>query len=98
LVYKATNGFVIITGCSHAGICNIIDQAKRICDENRIFDIIGGSHLLAPDKEQSEINLMYFRNLYSKKLHTCYCFDLPSKIALSTVANLVEVRVGLLLE
>lgn len=53
---------------------------------------------MAPDKEQSEINLMYFRNLYSEKLHTCYCFDLPSKIALSTVANLVEVRVGLLLE
>lgn len=33
LVYKSSKGLVIITGCSHAGICNIIEYAKKICKE-----------------------------------------------------------------
>lgn len=30
LVYKNQNGIYIITGCSHSGICNIIEYAKII--------------------------------------------------------------------
>jgi len=37
---------VIITSCSHAGICNIVEYAKKICEDNRIIDIVGGFHLL----------------------------------------------------
>ncbi|SHJ30442.1 Metallo-beta-lactamase superfamily protein [Geosporobacter subterraneus DSM 17957] len=29
LVYRSTEGLVIITGCSHAGICNIMAYAKK---------------------------------------------------------------------
>ena len=36
----------IITGCSHAGVCNIIAQAKRVTGEMRIHSILGGFHLM----------------------------------------------------
>jgi len=29
LAYKSSKGLVIITGCSHSGICNIIEHAKK---------------------------------------------------------------------
>ena len=54
LVYKSSKGLVIITGCSHAGICNIIEKAKRIFKEEKILDIIGGFHLQNPSNKQIE--------------------------------------------
>ena len=49
LVYKGENGLFIITGCSHSGICNIIEYAKKVCNDNRILGIIGGFHLFEND-------------------------------------------------
>jgi 7,8-dihydropterin-6-yl-methyl-4-(beta-D-ribofuranosyl)aminobenzene 5'-phosphate synthase len=38
-------GLVIITGCAHAGIINIIKYAKELSGEDRIYALIGGMHL-----------------------------------------------------
>jgi 7,8-dihydropterin-6-yl-methyl-4-(beta-D-ribofuranosyl)aminobenzene 5'-phosphate synthase len=39
-------GLVIITGCSHAGIVNIVTQAVRIAATEKVHGIIGGFHLI----------------------------------------------------
>jgi len=98
LAYKSRDGLVIITGCSHAGICNIIEQAKRICGENNVVDIIGGLHLIDPPDEQLRGTLEYMERLAPGQLHACHCTDLDSKLALSGVVNLREVGVGLRLD
>jgi len=98
LVYKSPQGLVIITGCSHSGICNIVEQAKKLCKEERIIDIIGGLHLLDPSKEQLQGTLEYMKKLNPKQMHACHCTDLYSKIALSKIVNLKEAGVGLVLE
>jgi 7,8-dihydropterin-6-yl-methyl-4-(beta-D-ribofuranosyl)aminobenzene 5'-phosphate synthase len=98
LAYKSPRGLVIITSCSHAGICNIIEYAKKICEDNRIIDIVGGFHLLNPSKEQLQGTLEYMKKLQPNEVHACHCTDLKSKIALSRVVNLKEVGVGLKLE
>lgn len=97
LVYKAKKGLVIITGCSHSGICNIVEYAKKVCGEDRILDIIGGFHLLNPSERQLSATVNYFKKLKIHKLHPCHCVDLNSKIALSKVASLEEVGVGLVI-
>jgi 7,8-dihydropterin-6-yl-methyl-4-(beta-D-ribofuranosyl)aminobenzene 5'-phosphate synthase len=45
LVIMADKGLVIITGCGHPGIINIINYAKEISGENEIDIIMGGFHL-----------------------------------------------------
>ena len=95
LVYRGDDGLVIITGCSHSGICNIIDYAIEVCQETRIVDIIGGLHLQNPSEEQLQGTLSYLKSINPKELHACHCTDLKSKIALSAVTNLREVGVGL---
>lgn len=94
LVYKSDRGLVIITGCSHSGICNIIDYAKEVCSEERIADVIGGLHLQNPPQEQMEGTIKYFEKLDLKNIHACHCTDLQSKILLSKVTNIKEVGVG----
>jgi len=39
-------GLVIVTGCSHAGIINIANQAVEVAGGNKIEGIIGGLHLV----------------------------------------------------
>jgi len=97
LVYRADAGLVIITGCSHAGICNIVEYAKKICHEERIVDIVGGFHLLEPPPEQLEGTVRYMKSLRPGAVHACHCTDLNSKMALAQVVDLREVGVGLTL-
>ena len=98
LAYKSPNGLIIITGCSHAGICNIVEYAKKVCGDERVVDVIGGFHLLNPSAEQLQGTVEYFKSLHTDSLHACHCTDLNSKIALSKVSNIKEVGVGLMLE
>jgi 7,8-dihydropterin-6-yl-methyl-4-(beta-D-ribofuranosyl)aminobenzene 5'-phosphate synthase len=98
LAYKSPDGLVVITGCSHAGICNIVEQARKVCGDRRVVDIIGGLHLLNPPAEQLEGTLAYMESLRPHEVHACHCTDLGAKIALSQVVDLQEVGVGLDLE
>ena len=95
LVYQSAEGLVIITGCSHSGICNIVEHAKEICDDSRVVDIIGGLHLMNPDPMQLAGTMAYLKSLGVETIHPCHCTDLSSKIALSTVVKVEEVGVGL---
>jgi len=45
-------GLVIIAGCSHAGIVNIMRQARRITGIDEIAAVIGGFHLRVAGEEQ----------------------------------------------
>lgn len=98
LCYKSKKGLVIITGCSHSGICNIIEHAKNVCGDDRIVDVIGGFHLLDPPKRQIEGTISYFEKLGVDSIHACHCTDLKSKIRLSRVVGISEVGVGLVLD
>ncbi len=98
LAYRSGSGLVIITGCSHAGICNITEYAREVCGEQRIFDIIGGFHLFDPAPEQLQGTCDYLHNAEPEAVHACHCTSLPAKIALSRVCALQETGVGLRLE
>lgn len=98
LAYRSAEGIVIVSGCSHSGICNIVEQAKRVCGEKRVVDIVGGLHLLDPPERQMSETLGYFERMRPHEVHACHCTDLASKVALAGVANLKDVGVGLDLE
>lgn len=95
LVYKSAQGLVVITGCSHAGICNIIEYAKKVCHDDRILDIIGGFHLIEPCDIQSKGTLNYFKEKNINNIHPCHCTSLDYKIKLSKSVNVMDVGVGL---
>ncbi|MCP4148517.1 MAG: MBL fold metallo-hydrolase [bacterium] len=98
LVYKSPDGLVIITGCSHAGICNIVHHAQHVCNEKRILDIIGGLHLLDPPNSLLQNTCAFLKDVNPTAVHACHCTGLDAKIALAASVNLKEVGVGLKLE
>jgi 7,8-dihydropterin-6-yl-methyl-4-(beta-D-ribofuranosyl)aminobenzene 5'-phosphate synthase len=78
--------------------CNIVEYAKKVCEDDRVVDIVGGFHLLNPPAEQLKGTVAYMKSLQPGSVHACHCTDLDSKIALSRVVDLKEVGVGLTLE
>lgn len=95
LAYRSSEGIVIITGCSHAGICNITEYAREVCGERKVSDIIGGFHLIRPEPERMKKTGEYLRDLHLKAMHACHCTSLPAKIALAAQCPLQEVGVGM---
>lgn len=98
LVVKTEQGLVIITGCSHAGVCNIIDYAKRVTEEDRITCVIGGFHLQNADNTILSATGQYLHSLSAEALYPCHCTDLAAKVHLSRYVDIKEVGVGLRLE
>ena len=80
IAMRTDRGLVIITGCSHAGICNITEHARTVCDEKRVHMILGGFHLLGK-KDQLSKTIDYFRENPVDHLYPMHCTDLPSLCA-----------------
>lgn len=97
LVFRGLDGLVVISGCSHAGICNTVEYAKKVCGESRVQDIVGGLHLINAGA-QLDGTLAYLREQSPAALHACHCTSLFAKVALAGVAPLQESGVGLRLE
>ena len=98
LAFRLDEGLVIITGCSHAGIGNIVEQAKIICGNNKVIDIIGGLHLLKPSPSRLKKTGEYLQDLHLQSLHACHCTSLSSKIALAGYCPVEEVGTGMILQ
>ncbi len=44
----ADRGLVVLTGCGHAGIVNVVTHARQLTGESRVAAVIGGFHLSGP--------------------------------------------------
>lgn len=94
MVCKNEDGIFIITGCSHSGICNIIEYAKQVCHEKRVLGVIGGFHLFEND-ERTRSTIEYLQKNQIKLLYPCHCVSLKVKTEMAKVLDIIEVGVGL---
>ena len=94
LVYVMQDKLFIITGCSHSGIINIINYAKKVTGINQIYGVLGGLHLLNVSDDILRELGEYFRSENIEYLAPCHCCDLRSKIVLSHKNFIQEVCAG----
>jgi 7,8-dihydropterin-6-yl-methyl-4-(beta-D-ribofuranosyl)aminobenzene 5'-phosphate synthase len=102
LVYNTQEGLVIITGCSHSGICNIVEYAKKIglktWNNDKILSIIGGLHLQNASDSVLSKTADFLNQHEIQHVYACHCTDLKAKNALQKAGvNILEVGVGLVL-
>ncbi len=72
MIIESEKGLIVISGCSHRGIINILTEVKKHFNKN-IYAFVGGTHLIGADKirlEKTVGNLKYF-NL--SVLGACHC-------------------------
>ena len=98
LVYITQKGLFIITGCSHSGVINIINYAKKVTGIDKILGILGGFHLI--DKKEAEIEKIsdFFKKERIEYLAPCHCCDLKSKIILVQNNDIQDICTGDIIE
>ena len=96
LAYCSEDGLYIITGCSHAGICNIVSYAKKITGKEKVLGLLGGFHLFEVNQRTKE-TISYLAKEQIKNLYPCHCTSFQVKAALHQQSPVGEVGVGLVL-
>jgi len=97
LVYRGEEGLTVITGCSHAGICNITEYAKQVCGDERIVGILGGFHIMKLTSRVGK-TVDYLKAQQPKHLCPCHCTCFHARAAIQAVMPTEEVCVGDTLE
>ncbi|MDD4169844.1 MAG: MBL fold metallo-hydrolase [Desulfotomaculaceae bacterium] len=69
-------GIFIVLGCAHAGLVNIVEHAREVTGESRVFGIIGGTHLGPASVEQQEATINYLKELDLQFLGANHCTGL----------------------
>lgn len=99
LILDTPKGLVIITGCSHQGIVNILKKAKEIVKRD-IYLVFGGFHLMRHSDEQVKEIIQDLEKLGVKKCGATHCTG-DKAISLFKDAfgeNYVQMGVGKVIE
>lgn len=65
-------GLVVVVGCSHVGIINILETITRKTDLP-IYAVIGGTHLIEADQSRMEQTITSFRDMNIKRIAVSHC-------------------------
>jgi 7,8-dihydropterin-6-yl-methyl-4-(beta-D-ribofuranosyl)aminobenzene 5'-phosphate synthase len=80
LAFRTPEGLVLIVGCAHPGIQNIVQEAKRF--DGRIHSVFGGFHLLsASDAEVQNIATSLRDQWKIERIGPGHCTWLPAMAA-----------------
>lgn len=94
LVFIADKKLVIVTGCSHSGICNIIEYAKYVTGLNEIKAVLGGFHLQKNDKITKK-TIDYLKQQNIEHILPSHCTKFPALVALYNEFTMEQVKTGM---
>ncbi|MCW3788846.1 MBL fold metallo-hydrolase [Plebeiibacterium sediminum] len=96
IVVIQDNQLIIITGCSHSGICNIIEYAKKVIGISKVLGVIGGFHLKY-NNLQTQNTIEYLKKQSIQYLYPSHCTALPALAAFYDVFKIEQVKTGMVI-
>lgn len=72
LAINTDKALVILTGCSHNGIVNIVESIKSKTNKE-VYAVIRGTHLVEADEARIQKTIDYFKKLGVKKIGLSHC-------------------------
>jgi len=98
LMVKTREGLVIVTGCAHPGVVNIVREAKELTgDEVQL--VLGGFHLTSKSEKEITQIISEMKGLEVRKVAPCHCSGSTARRLFkeSFGADYVEAGVGMIL-
>ena len=78
-------GLVIVTGCSHAGIVNIIQQSIKLTGTKKIHGIIGGFHLIEASEERIQKTALALKKFNPDWVYAGHCTGFRAQVELYNI-------------
>ena len=73
LALKTKEGLVVITGCAHPGIVNMVRKAREITGEEKVYLVLGGFHLAGESFSRVYSIAQHLRQISVRKVASCHC-------------------------
>ena len=90
LVLNTTQGLVVVTGCGHAGIINILTYANAKFPTLPVYAVIGGLHLFPASDEQLDWTADEFKRFKVANLLGAHCTGIEAVYRLRQRAGLTR--------
>ncbi len=100
LVIRTAKGLVLLLGCCHAGLVNTIEYAREQTGEERVYAVIGGTHLNFCSHEQTEATVKALRTIGIAKISASHCtgFSASARLQREFPGEFHPANVGYMLE
>jgi 7,8-dihydropterin-6-yl-methyl-4-(beta-D-ribofuranosyl)aminobenzene 5'-phosphate synthase len=76
LFIRTNDGLIVVLGCAHRGMINIVEHAREVTGEERVHMILGGTHLGPAPPEQVEATAAAIERIGVRWLGVSHCTGL----------------------
>lgn len=90
------NELIVITACSHSGICNIIEWAIKVTGITNVKTVIGGFHL-KENNQQTKQTINFLKNKGINKIYPSHCTEFPVLVAFYKEFSTEQLKTGMVL-
>jgi 7,8-dihydropterin-6-yl-methyl-4-(beta-D-ribofuranosyl)aminobenzene 5'-phosphate synthase len=73
LFIESKNGLVVILGCAHSGVVNILDHIADTTKIKKFYAVIGGMHLVNASADRIEHTIETFRRYNVQRIGLAHC-------------------------
>jgi 7,8-dihydropterin-6-yl-methyl-4-(beta-D-ribofuranosyl)aminobenzene 5'-phosphate synthase len=73
LFMEARKGLIVVLGCAHSGVVNILDYISKLTGCSKIYALIGGMHLLNASHLRIENTINTFKKYDVEKIIPLHC-------------------------
>jgi 7,8-dihydropterin-6-yl-methyl-4-(beta-D-ribofuranosyl)aminobenzene 5'-phosphate synthase len=77
LIVYSDKGLILVLGCAHAGLINIIEYTLEKTGKDKIYAIVGGTHLGFSSDAQFEETLAVLDRYHIERIGVSHCTGLP---------------------
>lgn len=92
LVNEKEKGLVVLTGCSHSGLVNVLRSAQKVSGLEKIYAVIGGFHISSIN-EGLKIG-EFLRKLNVELVSPCHCTSDDAKQGIAKIMGEKYVKNG----
>ncbi|HDQ07043.1 MAG TPA: MBL fold metallo-hydrolase [Candidatus Bathyarchaeota archaeon] len=76
-------GLVVLAGCAHPGIVNIVKRAQQVSGVSELYAVIGGFHISS--KREGTNVAEFLRELGAQLVSPCHCTGVDAKQAITDI-------------
>jgi len=72
LIIDTKKGLIVVTGCAHPGIVNIVKKARELTNKD-VYLVMGGFHLMASSEKEVKQIIKELKEMKVKKVGPSHC-------------------------